>query len=198
MISSKQIHDLHKKYAPNDQELELVLTHCQVVAEIAVWAAKQTDEEVDLPTLETACLLHDIGSYPFRGASTLDKSFKNSYPLHALLGAKILKDEGFPEEVYNIVETHVLLGVTAEEIEKMGWAMPVKDYEPTTIEGELLCFADRFHSKTPKFNEPKHFCERLRTDPCLPDQADKFEQMIKKYGLPDINVLAQKYGHPIE
>lgn len=37
MLTTQQIEELHRKYAPNDKVYELVYGHCQVVNEIAQW-----------------------------------------------------------------------------------------------------------------------------------------------------------------
>jgi uncharacterized protein len=69
-----------------------------------------------------------------------------------MLGAKILLDEGFDPRISQIVETHLLLGLTKDEIlhpAGRAWPLPARDYEPQSVEAELLCYADRFHSKGP-------------------------------------------------
>src|SRR5574338_446382 len=145
--TDEQIEILLRKYAPNDEYFELIKTHGEIVAEIALWCAKNIDERVDTRRLEVACRLHDIGSYVFVGATNYSDDFERNYPGHAIFGAKILQDEGVDEEIWQAVETHVLMGLSAVEIKEIGFALPNRDYIPQTIEAELLCYADRFHSK---------------------------------------------------
>ena len=38
--------------------------------------------------------------------------------------------------------------LTKEQILAAGWNMPVRDFVPDTIEEQLICFADKFYSKT--------------------------------------------------
>jgi uncharacterized protein len=64
----EEIQKLHQKYAsfataPNLDEQ--VFEHCQVVSEVALWCADNTDDSVDRELLQAAALLHDIGTYPF-------------------------------------------------------------------------------------------------------------------------------------
>ncbi len=73
--------------------------------------------------------------------------------------------------------------------------LPSKDYEPQTIEGRLLCYADRFHSKKPIFNSFDYFYNRLSDN--LPNQAKKFKEWSEDFGIPDLDTLAVKYNHPI-
>ena len=103
MPSKADIERLHRKYAPNQRVYDLVYGHCQIVAEIALWCAENvTDTDIDKQLLETAALLHDVGSYAF-----FDDNGKvlNSrlYPQHAILGARILDDEGIDKRITSIV-----------------------------------------------------------------------------------------------
>lgn len=193
--SQKEIVQLHKKYAPTENDFELVYAHCQVVAEIALWCADNTKGSVDKPLLEAAALLHDIGSHPFLAAMGTNVAFRRIYPQHALMGAKLLADEGFDPIICSIVETHPLLGVTKEEFVRYNTAMPARDYVPDTIEGRLLCYADRFHSKNPTFSRYETYLEQLKHQ--FPEQAAKFEDWAKEFGIPDVEALAKKYNHPI-
>jgi uncharacterized protein len=195
LVALSEIERLHKKFAPNQTVYDLVYGHCQIVAEIAAWCAEHVPEgSVDGGVLRTSALLHDIGSYGFIGQ---DGKGLNSrlYPHHAILGAKILQDQGIDRRVVDTVETHLLLGLSKGEIVDRPWPLPERDYRPRTLEGELLCYADRFHSKKPVFNSYDTFLQGLKAD--LPTQADRFERWSKRFGVPDIQALAVKYRHPI-
>lgn len=196
MITTQQIEELHRKYAPNDTVYELVYGHCQVVNEIAQWCAGNIsdNETVDTELLAAAALLHDIGTYVlFNNEGKVEN--ERLYPLHAILSSKIIADEGIDTNVASLVETHILLGLSKKEIIEKPWPLPARDYIPKSIEGELLCYADRFHSKKPTFNAYDNFLARLKED--LPQQAAKFEEWSKKFGIPDIDALAKKYQQPI-
>ncbi|MCA9332804.1 HD domain-containing protein [Candidatus Saccharibacteria bacterium] len=186
---------LHKKYAPSEEDFNLVYEHCSVVAEIALWCAGNTHEPVDRELLRTAALLHDIGSHPFLAAWSVNESYSRIYPQHAMMGAKLLAEEGLDPNICSIIETHPLLGVSKEEIIENKTAMPARDFIPQTIEGRLLCYADRFHSKKPIFSKYDTYLENLKQK--FPKQAVKFEAWAKEFGIPDIELLAKKYGHPI-
>ena len=194
--SKKEIDILLKKYAPNEKYLELVRTHGIIVSEIALDCAKNTYESVNIEVLEAACLLHDIGSYVFVGANNYSSDFRDNYPGHALFGAKILQDEGIDERICEAIETHVLLGLTAGEIKESGKKLPYKNYEPKTIEGRLLCYADRFHSKRPIFNSYENFHEGMKQN--FPLQAKKLEEWSEEFSIPDVEYLAKKYNHPVK
>lgn len=189
---------LHTRYAPSQQVLDLVLTHGRVVADIAQWCAGRVDQPVDRALLRAACLLHDIGTYVLY---LEDGSIPNPgvYPLHAVIGSRMLADEGLPEPLWRAVETHVLMGLSRAEItgEDGGspWPLPHRDYLPRTIEAEILCYADRFHSKSPQLNDPERFAADLQRR--APTQARRFRAAIERFGLPDLAALATTYGHPV-
>lgn len=194
--STKSIERLHHKYAPNDNVFDLVYGHCQIVCEIALWSADniKPNVEVDRELLRAAALLHDIGTYVF--FDTNGKKLNDRlYPQHAIFGAKILTDEGIDKSITDLIETHVLLGLTKQEIIDKSLPLPARDYVPSTIEGELLCYADRFHSKHPTFNAYDTFLAKLKES--LPQQAVKFENWSQRFGIPDVNVLAKKYNQPV-
>jgi uncharacterized protein len=107
----------------------------------------------------------------------------------------MLRAEGYPE-IAGLVESHVLMGLSKQEIESTPILLPHRDFMPTSIEGELFCYADRFHSKNPVFNNYDSFMERLEKR--LPEQAAKFKLAAEDFGIPDLAPLAKKYNHPIE
>lgn len=195
MIPSKgEIENLHRRYAQNDHVLTLVYEHCQIVAEIAGWCVEQNNLDVNKDILEAGCLLHDIGTYALFDAKGLDGN-EHNYKQHAIFGAALVIEEGFDARIANMIRTHVLMGLSKQEIIDNGFGMPQKDYFPETLEARLLCYADRFHSKHPTFNAYEPFLARLSKG--LPKQAVKLQESAAEFGVPDIQVLSQKYGHPI-
>ncbi|HKR82445.1 MAG TPA: HD domain-containing protein [Candidatus Saccharimonadales bacterium] len=194
------IQKLHQKYAHFAEAPGLddrVFTHCRIVSEIALWCADNVHETVDREVLQATALLHDIGTYPFFDAQGKTDG-RGFYPLHSILGAKIVLDEGFDPRIARAIETHLLMGLSQAEITDTGvreWPLPLHDYRPKTIEGELLCYADRFHTKKPKFNDPQTFLKKLEQN--LPAQADRFKAAMERFGVPDLATLAKKYQHPV-
>lgn len=187
----QQIYRLHKKYAWSEALLQDVMSHCEAVADIAMWCVRSKGLRVDEDRLIAACLLHDIGSYVFLSAKIEQRAM---YPQHALFGATILQEEGVDEQICQAVRTHVLLGLTREEIKANNLVMPDKDFEPQTKEGRLLCYADRFSSKGAGliFNSYSYFLKQLKVS--MPAQAVKFEAWAKEFGIPDVKLFAEKYG----
>lgn len=189
-----EVEALHRRYAPSEAVLDLVLTHGRVVADIADRCAGRLDEPVDRALLRSACLLHDVGTYALYAP---DGTLGNhaAYPLHALLGATLLREEGVDEQVVAAVRTHVLMGLSADDIEAAGMVMPRRDFRPEGLVAQLLCYADRFHSKRPCLNDPERFAAGLEAT--LPRQAELFREAQRRFGLPDLEELSRRYGHPV-
>ena len=191
-LTRQKIEDLHKKYSRDSDTFKRVFTHCIVVNDIAQWCAEKSSEKVDRELLEQACLLHDIGSYGLMGH---DGFFYFLYQQHALLGSTLLREEGIDERIVEMVKNHLWLGLTAQEIEDSNLKLPYRDYVPRTIESEMLNYADEFHSKDPKFKTFETQHKTLASQ--APTQAAKFQEFAERFGLPDLESLSKKYGHPI-
>ena len=84
--------------------------------------------DVDIELVETGALLHDIGRSKTNGID------------HAVAGAEILKDMGFPDSVANIALRHIGAGIPKEEAVQLG--LPPKDYIPLTLEEKIVAHAD--------------------------------------------------------
>lgn len=193
-MTDEEIKKLHRKYAPNEEAFRLVYDHCEIVAKIARECGERYAGQVDVKVAVLAAMLHDIGTYVLF-VPELHTFNEHSYQQHALIGATILEEEGLPPSVVNAVRTHVLMGITKQEIKAQHWKLPYRDAVPQSVEAELLCYADRFHSKHPRFNHHERFLNGLDKD--LPEQAKKFKAAIGKFGLPDIQSLIDHYGHPV-
>jgi uncharacterized protein (TIGR00295 family) len=113
---------LLKKYGASDSVIE----HVKAVRDYAMEMAEKLD--CDPALVEAGALLHDIGRSRTHGIE------------HAVVGAKILRDEGVDEKIVRIVETHVGAGIAREDAAFLG--LPPGDYVPHTIEEKIVCQAD--------------------------------------------------------
>lgn len=121
------------KILKQEETPENVIEHSKAVYKKAmVIAANFKNADNDL--IKKGALLHDIGRSKTHGIS------------HAVEGAKIVKQYGYPEEVQNIVERHIGAGITEEESVKLG--LPKKSYIPQTIEEKIVAHADNLLSGT--------------------------------------------------
>lgn len=121
------------KILKQEETPENAIEHSKAVYKKAmVIAANFKNADKDL--IKKGALLHDIGRSKTHGIS------------HAVEGAKIVKQYGYPEEVQNIVERHIGAGITEEESVKLG--LPKKSYIPQTIEEKIVAHADNLLSGT--------------------------------------------------
>jgi uncharacterized protein len=64
------------------------------------------------------------------------------------MGAGILRKEGL-ERHARVAERHTGTGLTVESIRLQNLPLPLQDFSPETMEEKLICWADKFFSKTP-------------------------------------------------
>lgn len=138
---------IDKYYPVGSLRRDIYLRHCRSVAGLAVEIARRLNLPFDLKEVEAAAMLHDIGIC-LTDARDIGCEGKSPYILHGLLGAMLLRDEGFDEKYARVAERHTGAGITAAEVEAQGLPLPVRDYMPETLLERLICYADKFYSKS--------------------------------------------------
>lgn len=141
------------KYYPADNELRRVLLkHSRQVANRCLEIAEKHKElALDKQFLEEAAMLHDIGIYQCHAPSIFCEGTE-PYIKHGPIGGDILRKEGFPRHA-RVAERHTGTGLPG--------------YEPETLEEEIVCYADKFYSKS----NPDH----VRT-------VEETAQSLEKFG----------------
>jgi uncharacterized protein len=122
------------KYYPADDELRRILMiHSRQVADrcLAI-VAKHKELPVDVQFMEEAAMLHDIGIYRC-DAPSIHCHGTEPYLRHGPIGGEILRAEGFPRHA-RVAERHTGTGLPG--------------YEPETLEEQIICYADKFYSKS--------------------------------------------------
>ena len=136
------------KYYPADDALrQLLLKHSRQVADrcLAI-VAKHQELSVDAQFLEEAAMLHDIGIFRCQAPSICCNGTE-PYIKHGVLGADLLRREGFPRHA-RVAERHTGTGLTREQIERQQLPLPLEDFTPETLEEQIVCYADKFYSKS--------------------------------------------------
>ena len=136
------------KYYPEENELKrILLTHSRSVADKALWIAdKHPELNLDKAFLEGAAMLHDIGIF-LTDAPGIFCFGDKPYICHGYLGADLLREEGFPRHAL-VCERHTGAGISAESIIKQDLPIPHREMLPVSMEEQVICFADKFFSKT--------------------------------------------------
>lgn len=186
---------LHKKYAHSDLLLDLVWAHSTIVADITIQLYQHQPSLFDFP-IEVAvqgALLHDIGVYLCDGFDWVpdQPEFNRPYSLHTVTGAWILHSEGYLPEIVQAADFHAGVGLTAQDIELHQLDLPTDNYLPTSQFHQLICYAAKFHSKSPTFktaDEVKNTLSRHGED-----KIEFFEKLVEYFGEPELEKLTQNY-----
>lgn len=159
--------DIISKYYPAESDAyRILVTHSRSVADKAVALARLHPEmELDIPFIEEAAMLHDIGIF-LCNAPEIDCHGTAVYICHGYLGADLMRKEGFPRHAL-VCERHTGTGITLQMIEERRLPVPRREMLPVSLEEQLICFADKFYSKT-KLDKEK--------------PVDKVKQSLAKYG----------------
>lgn len=145
--------DIIYKYYPEDNELRrLLIRHSRDVADKALKIADTHPElHLDRDFVEAGALLHDIGIYQ-ADAPGIYCHGTRPYLEHGRIGGEIMRKEG-QEALARVCERHTGTGLPG--------------YEPETMEEIVICYADKFYSKS----HP----ERVRT-------VEQTALSLKKFG----------------
>lgn len=136
------------KYYPVADELKhILLAHSHSVADKALWIADRHPElPLDKAFLYEAAMLHDIGIFR-TDAAGIHCFGKYPYICHGYLGADLVRGEGYPRHAL-VCERHTGAGLSLEEIVWQNLPVPRREMLPVSLEEQVVCFADKFYSKT--------------------------------------------------
>lgn len=136
------------RYFSDDKELRRVLiTHSRAVADRALRIVDAHPElGADRQFVEEAAMLHDIGIVKC-DAPGICCHGTEPYIRHGMLGAAMMRAEG-SERHARVCERHTGAGLSKEEIESQNLPLPHQDFLPETIEEKIICYADKFYSKS--------------------------------------------------
>ena len=136
------------KYYPEDNERKhILLVHSRLVAEKALSIADHHPElQLDKDFLYEAGMLHDIGIF-LTNAPGIFCFGDQPYICHGSLGADLMRQEGYPRHAL-VCERHTGAGLSLDDIISQNLPVPHRDMLPVSLEEQVVCFADKFYSKT--------------------------------------------------
>ena len=136
------------KYYSGDGDLRTILIiHSQSVARKALQIVSLHPElNLDREFIEEAAMLHDIGIIK-TDAPGIKCFGTEPYICHGILGAEMLRQEGLPRHA-RVCERHTGAGLSLNEIVSQNLPLPHQDFPPETLEEQVICYADKFFSKT--------------------------------------------------
>ncbi len=142
------VKEIIDRYYPEDNELKRIfMVHARKVTAFALdLAARHPELRLDTKFIEEAAMLHDLGIF-LTDAPRIFCFGEKPYICHGYLGAELLRSHGLPRHAA-VCERHTGTGLLKEQIAENGWPLPAMDFVPQTMEEQLICFADKFYSKT--------------------------------------------------
>lgn len=168
--------ELIDAYYPEDNERKhILLVHSRLVAEKALCIADGHPElNLDKDFLYEAGMLHDIGIF-LTDAPSIFCFGNQPYICHGYLGADLMRREGYPRHAL-VCERHTGAGLSLNDIVAQNLPVPHRDMLPVSMEEQVICFADKFYSKT--------HLEREKT-------VEKARKSISNFG----NVGLERFDH---
>lgn len=134
-------------YGADDALRCLLLRHSRDVCNLALRIVDAHPElDMDRKFVEEGAMVHDLGIF-LTDAPGIHCHGKDPYILHGWHGGQIMRREGFPNHA-RVCERHTGTGITKREIEEKGLPLPPQDWLPETFEEQLICYADKFFSKS--------------------------------------------------
>ena len=146
MIDTEKI--LKKYYRDNEKAYKLLVKHSKSVRDYALEILDKHPEYrfAYRNFVSEAAMLHDIGIFLCR-APEIHCFGTHHYIEHGYLGAEILRAENLPKHAL-VCEQHTGAGISLESIIKNKLPLPHREMLPVSIEEKLICYADKFFSKS--------------------------------------------------
>lgn len=149
-------HIIDKFYPEANQLRDILLVHSRGVKNLALQIVEKHPElHADRKVVEAGAMLHDIGII-MCDAKGIECYGTEPYICHGTIGGRMLREQsetlGYKAEEIEpyarICERHTGTGLTLEQIVRQDLPLPRKDLTPETIEEQIVCYADKFFSKT--------------------------------------------------
>lgn len=138
---------IEKYYKEGTKLYDIYMSHVTDVTSKALSIVhKHTELAVDTKFIEEAGMLHDIGIFQTNAPHI---ACVGTYPYisHGYLGREILTFEGYPRHG-QVCERHTGTGLSLETIINRNFPIPHRDMRPVSLEEKIICFADKFFSKS--------------------------------------------------
>lgn len=180
-------YNILRHFYPDDTPLRRVLLkHSEQVRNKALEILKNSSLSLDPELISAGSLLHDVGILRCHAPSIFCVGTE-PYIAHGTIGGAMLRTYGKEhdmdlERFARICERHTGAGLTAEEIRTQGLPLPAKDLLPETLEEKLICFADKFYSKSGSMEEKPLEKVRRSLEKFGSATLARFDEMQKLFG----------------
>lgn len=180
---------IEKYYTPGYTDYDLLVTHSRQVAELATalgkrYMASHPGEPMDLDFVYEAAMLHDIAIFK-TNAPGIGCYGDEPYIRHGILGRELLDGLGLPRHAL-VCERHTGSGISAKDIMEQHLKLPVRDMLPLTLEEKVICYADKFYSKS-HVHRMKTMERTLRSlSKFGNDTIERFQALVALFGPPKV------------
>lgn len=138
---------IEKYYTPGSPLYNVLITHSRDVMRRALHIVDTHPElGADRRFVEEAAMLHDIGIVRC-DAPGICCHGTEPYLRHGIIGAAMMRAEGY-ERHARVCERHTGAGLSLRDIVEQNLPLPHRDFLPETIEEQIVCYADKFYSKS--------------------------------------------------
>lgn len=138
---------IEKYYTPGTDLYNIFMRHSRDVTRRALQIVDAHPElGADRQFVKEAAMLHDIGIVRC-DAPGICCHGTEPYLRHGMIGATMMREEGYDRHA-RVCERHTGAGLSAREIEQQNLPLPHRDFLPETIEEKIICYADKFYSKS--------------------------------------------------
>lgn len=162
---------------------DIYMRHCRSVADLALEINRDRELDLDECEIETAAMLHDIGIF-MTDAPGIGCDGTGPYIAHGVIGARLLRDNGYSETIARVAERHTGAGLTVDDIERQALPLPHHDMLPEITLERLVCYADKFYSKGGDMRR-KPF-DAVRASMARHGEAtlSRFDRLAAEFGVP--------------
>lgn len=170
------------KYYPENSNLkQILILHSRCVSNKALQIANVHPElPLDLDFLEEASMLHDLGIFR-TNAPGIYCFGTEPYICHGSIGAEILRQEGWGKHAL-VCERHTGAGLSLIQIMEQNLPVPHRELIPVSLEEQVICYADKFFSKT-RPTEEKTYDHALKSLQKFGEEGVKrFEEWHRRFG----------------
>jgi uncharacterized protein len=138
---------IEKLYTPKTLAYKIAVEHGKQVAEKALSVADRLAHlNPDRDFIYESAMLHDIGML-FTDVPKIGCYGNHPYIVHGILGRAVLEKTGLLRHAM-VCERHIGVGLTTDDIRDQKLPLPLRDMIPITLEEKIVCYSDKFFSKT--------------------------------------------------
>lgn len=173
---------IRRYYTPGTRGYDILVRHSEKVAAKALEIVDAHPHwRIDRRFVYESAMLHDIGINAC-DAPGIECFGEAPYILHGHIGAERLREIGLDRHAL-VCERHTGTGLSLEMIIANGWALPHREMMPVSLEEQIVCFADKFFSKSGEMKEKSLAKIRRGLEAYGQDEVLRFDAWCDLFGV---------------